>query len=137
MNPRKLILSSFLILSLISAAPICFAAQYDIKEMTPGVKAALDSRRDRFDQLHQLKEQGAVGENNHGYIEVLNGDAQAQSLADAENKDRKFIYQTIVEQNNLPADAISTVESIFAQVQRDKANTGESIQSEDGQWTKK
>ena len=136
MNPRKL-LSLFLGLSLIGAAQICSAAQYDIKEMTPDVKSALDGRRDRFDQLHQLKEQGAIGENNHGYVEVLNGDAQAQSLADAENKDRKFIYQTIVEQNNLPGDALSTVENIFAQVQRDKANAGESIQSEDGQWTKK
>ncbi len=114
-----------------------FAAKYDIKELTPEVKSALDSRRGRFDQLRQLKEQGIVGENNKGYVEVLQDNAEAKGLVEAENRDRKFIYQTIVKQNNLPSDALATVEEVFAQVQRDKAASGDKIQNADGQWVTK
>ncbi len=113
------------------------AATYDIKELTPAVKAALDSRRNRFDQLRALKEKGVVGENNRGYVEALGDDPQAKAIADEENQDRRFIYKTIVEQNNLSADAISTIETVFAQVQRDKANPGEKIQDASGSWLKK
>ncbi len=114
-----------------------WAGSYDIKEMTPEVKAALDSRRERFEQLRGLKEKGIVGENNRGYVEVVSEDATAQALVEAENRDRKFIYQTIVAQNNLGADALPTVEKVFAQVQRDKAGAGEKIQDGSGEWITK
>lgn len=112
-------------------------ARYDIREMTPQVKSALDSRRDRFDELRALKAQGVVGENNRGYVEVLSENPKAQGLVDAENKDRRLIYQAIVEQNNLAASDLATVENVFAQVQRDKANAGDKVQDPDGKWTTK
>lgn len=114
-----------------------FAASYDIKEMTPAVKASLDARRSRFEQLSSLKSQGKIGENNSGYVEVLSGGDGAGDVVNAENKDRKFIYHAIVEQNGLPEDALATVEKVFAQVQRDKAAAGDSIQDESGNWIKK
>ncbi len=114
-----------------------WAASYDIKEMTPEVKAALDGRRSRFDELKSLKAQGAIGENNKGYVEVLKSEGAAQSVADAENRDRRFIYTTIVAQNGLPEGALGTVETVFAQVQRDKAGAGDKIQDASGQWTAK
>ncbi|MBL8012839.1 MAG: YdbL family protein [Candidatus Omnitrophica bacterium] len=114
-----------------------FAASYDIKEMTPEVKAALDARRGRFDQLASLKAQGAVGENNRGYVEVLKDMGPAQSVVASENQDRKLIYNTIVKQNDLPANSLTTIEKVFAQVQRDKAASGDSVQNESGAWTKK
>jgi len=112
-----------------------WAASYDIKEMTPEVKSALDGRRSRFEELKSLKAQGAVGENNKGYVEALSGNAQ--SVVDAENRDRRFIYTTIVSQNGLPADALGTVEDVFAKVQRDKASSGDKIQDASGSWTTK
>ena len=118
-------------------AEIVSAATYDIKELTPSVKAALDGRRNRFDQLRALKEKGLVGENNRGYVEALGDDPQAKTIVDEENNDRRFIYKTIVEQNNLSPDAISTIETVFAQVQRDKANPGDKIQDAGGSWIKK
>jgi len=114
-----------------------WAASYDIKEMTPEVKSALDARRSRFDELKTLKAQGAIGENNQGYVEVLKSAGNAQSVADAENKDRRFIYTTIVAQNGLPSSSLGTVESVFAQVQRDKASSGDKIQDASGNWTSK
>jgi len=109
---------------------------YDIKEMTPAVKAALDNRRARYNELLDLKNSGVIGENAQGYVEVLGSDT-AKQLVDAENKDRKTIYTTIVEQNNLPSDALATVEKVFAQVQRDKATAGHKIQDTDGSWKTK
>jgi uncharacterized protein YdbL (DUF1318 family) len=105
--------------------------------MTPEVKSALEGRRSRFDELKSLKAQGAIGENNQGYVEVLKNTGNAQSIADAENRDRRFIYTTIVAQNGLPSSALGTVEEVFAQVQRDKASSGDKIQDASGNWTAK
>ena len=110
--------------------------KYDIKEMTPEVKAALENRRGRFDRLKELKAKGAVGENNRGYVEALSDDPDAQSLVESENQDRRIIYQTIEAQNNL-AGAMETIEKVFAQVQRDKASPGDKIQNENGEWVVK
>ncbi len=109
---------------------------YDIKEMTPEVKSALEGRRNRFDQLRELKAKGAIGENNRGYVEVIGDGAGAQSVVDAENSDRRLIYKTIEQQNDL-SNALGTIEKVFAQVQRDKASPGDKIQDESGNWTAK
>ena len=134
---RKLfILSVFMGVSMVSISPAFAQAKYSIKQMTPEVQQALDSRRDRFDQLRQLKSTGALGENNHGYVEVLNNEGDAQAIAGAENNDRKVIYQTIAAQNGLEG-AIETIETVFAQVQRDKASSGDKIQDASGGWIAK
>lgn len=122
--------------SLLTGRPAFAEDKYNIKEMTPEVRAALDGRRDRFDQLKALKGQGAIGENNQGYVQALTGDASAKGTADAENSDRRVIYKTIEQQNNL-TNAMETIEKVFAQVQRDKANPGDKIQNEDGSWVAK
>ena len=122
---------------ILSRAQNVFAdGKYDIKEMTPEVKSALDNRRARFDELKQLKTKGIVGENNHGYVESLGNDSSARSLVDSENQDRRVIYQAIEVQNNLTG-ASAAIEKVFAQVQRDKANPGDKIQNEDGSWVVK
>ena len=130
---KKIIL---FLLTLMFAVPVFANGKYDIKQMTPQVQSALESRRERFDQLHTLKASGVVGEDNHGYVEALKDEGGAPSVVDAENRDRKVIYQTIAEQNGLE-NAVATIESVFAQVQRDKAAAGEQIQMEDGRWTTK
>ena len=135
---RMIFITVFYFAALLGGQPLVRAQQtYDIKEMTPQVKAALDSRKDRFNELKSLKASGAVGENNRGYVEALSGDASVEALVAAENKDRKMIYQTIVEQNGLPPSALATVEAVFAQVQRDKAAAGDKIQDENGRWITK
>ena len=110
--------------------------KYSIKSMTPEVQQALESRKDRFSQLRTLKSSAAIGENNRGYVEALNNDSQAGSVAADENRDRKVIYKTIAEQNGLEG-ALSTIETAFAQVQADKAESGDKIQTEDGRWVAK
>lgn len=129
------ILSLFLTV-LVQPAPILAQATYSIKEMTPDVEKALENRRARYSELEALKADGTVGENNRGYVKLLTGSAQAKDIVDAENADRKQIYQTIADQNNL-SDQIETIETVFAQVQREKADPGHMIQREDEEWVKK
>ncbi len=127
-----LVLSAFLFW-----AGIAFAQAYDIKVMTPQVKAALDARKERFGELKELKAQGLIGENNRGYVEVLGEGLVSSDMVKAENADRKIVYKTIVTQNELGSAALATVESVFAGVQRDKAAAGEKIQSPSGEWITK
>ena len=111
-------------------------AKYEIKVMTPEVKTALDNRKGRYDRLKAFKSQGVVGENNRGYVELLTHQEDAEQLVNAENADRKIIYRAIEEQNNL-SNAQNAIEKVFAQVQRDKAGSGDKIQTEDGRWITK
>lgn len=130
-----ILLAAFLIAGM--AGHQSFAqGKYSIKEMTPQVTEALENRRDRYEELANLKQEGLVGENNQGYIHVFEGRPDVEAIANAENRDRKIIYQTIAEQNGL-VDAIGTIEEVFAQVQRDKAQAGDRIQSPDGSWMTK
>ena len=101
-------------------------AGYDIKEMTPAVKAALESRKARFSDLKALKTQGDVGENNRGYVDVLSGGTGFKDLVNAENVDRRLVYEAIVEQNGLGAGDLSVVEKVFARVQRGRTRRGAS-----------
>ncbi|MBN1493854.1 MAG: YdbL family protein [Candidatus Omnitrophica bacterium] len=112
------------------------AAMYDLKTITPAIQQALDARRGRFNELQSLKSQGIVGENKAGYVEVVTSDETAHAIINAENQDRKLIYQAIADQNGLTS-ALGTIEAVFAEVQRSKAQPGEHIQLENGAWVTK
>ncbi len=127
---------SVLILSAFCNAALA-AGAYDLKEMTPAVKAALDGRKSRYAELKAFKKQGLVGETNRGYIKALVSAPGVKEIVEVENADRKVIYQAIVEQNGLRDSELLTVEKVFAQVQRDKAEAGEKIQDEGGSWVVK
>jgi uncharacterized protein YdbL (DUF1318 family) len=111
-------------------------AKYSLKEMTPEVSAALEARRARFDNLADLKAKGMIGEDNRGYVKALVSAPEVEAVAEAENKDRAIVYTTIATQNNL-AGEITTIEKVFAEVQRDKAKSGEKIQDTNGLWVTK
>ena len=121
------------------AAPLVASsahAQYELKEITPDVQSALENRKERYEQLSALKAQGVLGENNHGYVDVLKDEGAASQVAFEENQDRKVIYTAVAEQNDITS-SMDVIEKVFAQVQREKAKPGESIQEEDGQWSVK
>lgn len=131
-------LLGILIILAASLTPLCARAEakYSLKEMTPEVSAALDARRDRFDDLADLKSKGMVGEDDHGYVKALVSSTGVEALVDAENQDRSVVYTTIAAQNGL-AGEMETIEKVFAEVQREKAKPGEEIQDASGQWVTK
>ena len=113
------------------------AAQYDIKIMTPEVQAAIQGRQQRYDLLQQMKAEGLIGESNQGYVSAIGASGAAASVVAAENADRQAIYSAIVEQNALGAAGMAQVQLAFAEVQREKARSGDHIQLASGQWTQK
>src|SRR3989338_1097645 len=150
MRKFRIVLSFlFLITGMVLMPRLSLAAEYDLKELTSDVKTALENRRVRFEQLRAYKEKGVIGENNHGYVEFLtrrihtegglymeashdydledDSVAKVKALVEAENQDRRWIYKTIIQQNNLIPGELEKVEKAFAQVQKDKANPGDKI----------
>lgn len=89
-----------------------FAANYDLKEITPAVQRALTGRQGRYADLQAAKQAGAVQENNQGLV------SGAEPISSAENKDRMVIYRAIVEQNNLGAGGLEVVQRTFAETIR-------------------
>lgn len=133
---KRFFLLPLVILSMLTAfVTPCWAAQYDFKQITPEIDAALKNRQSRFFTLKRLKQDGAIGENNQGYVTSLKGDSS--SLVELENRDREVIYQGLVSQNQLGPQGMREVQRAFAEVQREKANAGDQIQLPSGQWVRK
>ena len=118
--------------------PNAYAQAPGLKYLTPETQAAIDARKSRFSRIQDLKSQGLIGENNQGLLEGR-GEAtpEASELVRGENADRDLIYRTIVEQNGLPADEIAKVRRAFAEEQRDRARSGDWVQTPDGAWVQK
>ncbi len=130
-----LFLSLWLVLS--AATPFCAAADYDFKTMTPQIEQALKNRQARYYQLQGLKREGLVGENNKGYVTDLKNNTSASTLVTAENKDRRVLYEALAEQNMLGASGLLEIERAFAEVQSEKAEPGDMVQSSSGAWERK
>lgn len=132
----RISLQIILFLSLIFSSNL-FAAQYDIKEMTPEIEQALQNRQARYSQIQQMKGGGVLGEDNQGYVKVLKQLPDADAIASQENADRRTIYKAIVSQNGLGSEGLAAVQKVFAEVQREKAAGGDSIQLPSGDWVQK
>lgn len=112
-------------------------ASYELKTVTPEVDHAIAARQARYSNMQVLKAQGSVGENNRGYTEIIKPAPGAGDIVAAENQDRQTIYSTIAIQNNLGASGLGIVETVFAEVQRDKTRPGDWIQMPSGDWVQK
>ena len=134
---KKFLAYFFLFLLSIQNAPVVLAANYDLKRMTPEIEQAFAGRQSRYEQLRSLKAAGRIGEDNRGYVQARDHSSALSGLVDAENADRRLIYNGVVEQNRLGPNGIPQVEAIFAGVQRDKAKSGDPIQLPNGEWLQK
>jgi len=137
--PMKRIAASLLtaVLVLLIATPLCRAVDYDFKKMTPEIQKALKGRQSRYHQLQALKQEGAIGENNKGYVTGLKDSPATATMTASENQDRRVIYEALAEQNKLGNTGLLEVQKAFAEVQQDKAGAGDMVQSAAGAWKKK
>ena len=117
----------------------CREGGYRLEKGDPAVQKALDSRKARSPELRALKTKGVIGENNRGFIEVLKPvlTPKGKSLIEAENLDRKFIYETVVRQNHLGPEGLAKVEEQYAKTRRERAKKGDRIQLPSGKWARK
>lgn len=88
----------------------------------------------RLPQIDKLKEQGALGENNQGYLEVREAKDNAAAIASVENTDRKTVYEAIAKQQKTTAEAVGKAR---ARQIAQSSKPGVWIQDEKGGWKKK
>jgi uncharacterized protein YdbL (DUF1318 family) len=107
---------------------------------SPEIEKAVDSRRARRPQLRELKSRGCIGESNQGLVEARPGQgcgAEVAGLLTAENADRQAIMMDFMRHNNIPANDVARVRAAFAKSHRERAQAGDWIQQDGGEWAKK
>ena len=90
--------------------------------------------KERYPQVEELKKAGVIGETSDGYLDyVKKKDSKAADVVDAENADRKDLYEAIAKRENTTADLVAERN---AKRNFEKAKAGEYLR-EDGKWKKK
>jgi uncharacterized protein YdbL (DUF1318 family) len=124
------------------------AVRLDVYQKTAPTKAKEEqssleiaaNRRTRSGEIQSLKNNGIVGEDRDGYLNLQKSPDDpkylqyANGIISAENADRAFLYLSNAQAQNKP---LEMVESDYAQLWRDRAFPGEWIQKENGKWTQK
>ncbi len=105
------------------------------------LKAAMKAR---YPRLKPFLERGAVGEAYNGMLVIKNAAvlslkerAVVKRLVDAENRDRKGLYQAVAGALKVPPSEISRLQQIFAQEWQKTAPAGTWIESSPGKWQRK
>ena len=124
------------------------AVRLDVYQKTAPTKAKEEqssleiaaNRRLRSGEIQGLKNDGVVGEDRDGYLDMRNAPTDpkflkyAQDIVAAENADRAFLYLSNAQAQNKPLEMI---ERDYAQLWDDRAFPGEWIQKENGTWIRK
>lgn len=84
--------------------------------------------------LDSAKAQGLVGERRDGYLGVISGGGEAQSLVSSINAKRKEEYARIAAANKQP---IATVEKLAAAKAIQMTKPGHFVMDAGGNWVKK
>lgn len=129
---------------LVGATPAM--AQVAQPEITnPAIRKIIDSRSARYNELRRYLDQGVLGENNKGLLEVRNLEAltdlkaraDVQRLVKAENADRQELYKEIAAAKNVDLAQLPKIQETYAATLRQNAKAGDWIQQPDGNWVKK
>lgn len=99
----------------------------------------LDTVKGRMEQrlgtVNELKDRGAAGENNRGFLEARGGaSGDDQRVISEENGDRRTVYAAIASQTGSSADAVGRQR---AQQIAGLARSGHWIQDSSGAWKQK
>ncbi len=119
-----------------------YAQTTQLKYLTDEIKEAIERRKSRYPQIEELLDEGSIGENNQGLLEIrqktqIFSDKELKNIVLEENNDRSFIYRSIQEQNNLPKEALKDIQNTFAKERQERVGEGVWIQLPNGEWVKK
>ncbi len=119
-------------------------AQRETTVSNAAIRSLRDRMRNRNPQLVPFFNEEAIGENNRGYVEILDTSgldlrarANLNRLVDAENTDRRQLYQEVARALNIDPGQISRIQTIFAEEWQKSAEPGWFIQKADGSWVRK
>jgi len=89
---------------------------------------------ERLPTIRALKDKGLVGENNKGYLEFVGSRQENADVVEAENKDRKKVYEAIAKQQGTTVELVGKHRAIQI---ANKAQAGVLLQDANGKWYKK
>ncbi|MBA3014939.1 MAG: YdbL family protein [Proteobacteria bacterium] len=103
--------------------------------MAVGTAMAADGIKDRMlarvPVLNTLKATGVIGENNKGYLELIGNKNANTAEMNAENADRRQVYEAIAKQQGTSADLVGKRRALQI---ADSAALGTWLQAVDGSW---
>ena len=123
-NKAFSIVISIMIFSGFLASAAAFAGADEIKKRMKG----------RLPIILSLKKQGIIGENNKGFLEFVGTQKGQPQLIEAENSDRRKVYQAISQKQGATAEAVGQRRAIQIAA---NANPGDWLQDANGKWYKK
>ena len=88
----------------------------------------------RLPEIMALKDKGVIGEDNQGYLQFVGAAREKADLMQAENNDRRQVYQAIAEQQGTTVDLVGRRR---AQQIMGIAQSGHWLQDANGSWHKK
>lgn len=89
---------------------------------------------ERLPAIKALKVKGIVGETNTGYLEFVGAKKEGANIVNAENGDRKNVYEAIAKKEGVTIEIVGRRRALqIAQA----AEKGEWLQDEEGKWYKK
>lgn len=108
----------------------------ELRDDSPLVKQIANAMRARHPQIEALKRTGAIGENNRGFVEIVDpgtfesaeAENEAQRLVAAENEDRRALYKEVARLNSAENVSVSTVEAVYALKRLERASSGHKVQ---------
>ncbi|MGA6927445.1 MAG: YdbL family protein [Desulfosarcina sp.] len=90
--------------------------------------------KDRLPKIIQLKAAGIIGETREGLLAFVGADRREQALVEAENQDRKRVYQAIASQQGTTAAMVAQRRALQI---AENAKPGEWLQDAGGRWVQK
>lgn len=137
LDPRRIVVAA---LSAISGE--AHAQNVDFNASSPQIEQIKARMASRFGELRPFLDSGAVGFTGDGLVAVHDANAASMAerarmnqLVNAENKDRKALYQAIADANNQPGWA-GQIQKTFAERWISQAQSGWWYQS-GGSWKQK
>jgi len=127
MNALRLPLTALACLALLATSLVAMGA----------TKAELQERfKARRAQIQQAKSAGHIGEVVTGYLEAVktSAPADAKNLLNAENADRKELYELFAKEENLAPEQVA---QRAARLNFERAKPGEWLKGADGVWKQK
>ncbi|MCM8819171.1 MAG: YdbL family protein [Candidatus Omnitrophica bacterium] len=97
------------------------------QQLTLEIEEAALRRKNRLAQLESLQQQGIVGENRFGFVEIRtqNIDDTILKLVESENNDRKIIYQALAKKNKV---SVENIQELYAKKLQESAPSGTPIE---------
>ena len=96
-------------------------AQEEVEVSNPTIRALKDKMKGRYAQMKPYYQKGMLKEGENGYVSLgatgglgLREKRDLNALVDAENKDRKKLYEEVAKALNIDPGQINKIEAIFA-----------------------